>query len=399
MILQKQSTCQSFNRAPMDTNPACRQQASGASRQAYAGIICNLWPESHTAAMKQIVFILGLLTQSLGYADSFPGGHEALVSVTTDWIAKDQSIDKKWIEVMPPDRRVPISGCASMLSIRFPFINNRKTVEVACNNPSWKRYLRVKIVEQQNAWFFAQDLVRGTQVRNEHITYGPIVGAQAQESLEDGQIIGRIIRENVFKGDLITQDLLSEEITVYVPTRSYEAGEIIVLEDLSIERGTKDVSIQPVTLWPQQTVIAKSQLNPGKPIESGDIEIAEYVLIAKTTIVNGQVITEDHVESRLEAITSYGPQPLTEIKEIVGLEATRTIRAGQRLNANDFVAADLVRKNETVRLVITRGALEIKVDTIALENAKIGEQVLLKNPDSGKEIRGIVTGRHEARGL
>jgi len=25
--------------------------------------------------------------------------------------------------------------------------------------------------------------------------------------------------------------------------------------------------------------------------------------------------------------------------------------------------------------------------------------VLLKNPDSGKEIRGIVTGRHEARGL
>ena len=349
--------------------------------------------------MKQIFFVLGLLTQSLGYANSFPGGHEALVSVTTDWIAKDQSIDKKWIEVMPPDRRVPISGCASMLSIRFPFINNRKTVEVACNNPSWKRYLRVKIVEQQNAWFFAQDLVRGAQVRNEHITYGPIVGAQAQESLEDGQIIGRIIRENVFKGDLITQDLLSEEITVYVPTRSYEAGEIIVLEDLSIERGTKDVSIQPVTLWPQQTVIAKSQLNPGKPIESGDIEIAEYVLIAKTTIVNGQVITEDLVESRLESITSYGPQPLTKIKEILGLEATRTIRAGQQLYANDFVAADLVRKNETVRLVITRGALEITVETIALENGKIGEQVLLKNPDSGKEIRGIVTGRHEARGL
>jgi flagella basal body P-ring formation protein FlgA len=217
--------------------------------------------------------------------------------------------------------------------------------------------------------------------------------------LEPSQIIGRIIRENVSEGDVITQNLLSEEITVYIPVRSYEAGEIIVLEDLSIERHTEDTSLKPVTKWPQQTVIAKSQLNPGKPIESGDIEIAEYVLIAKTTIVNGQVITEDHVESRLEAITSYGPQPLTEIKEIVGLEATRTIRAGQRLNANDFVAADLVRTNETVRLVITRGALEIKVDTIALENAKIGEQVLLKNPDSGKEIRGIVTGRHEARGL
>ena len=72
---------------------------------------------------------------------------------------------------------------------------------------------------------------------------------------------------------------------------------------------------------------------------------------------------------------------------------------GQRLHASDFVAADLVRKNETVRLTITRGALKITVETIALENAKIGQQVLLKNPDSGKEIRGIVTGQNEARGL
>ena len=130
-----------------------------------------------------------------------------------------------------------------------------------------------------------------------------------------------------------------------------------------------------------------------------DIEIAERVLIAKTTIVNGQVITENMVESKLEAITSYGPQALTRVEEIIGLEATRTIRAGQRLNASDFVAADLVRKNETVRLIIKRGALEITVETIAMENGKIGEQVVLKNPDSGKEIKGIVVGRHEARGL
>ncbi len=141
---------------------------------------------------------------------------------------------------------------------------------------------------------------------------------------------------------MITQALLSEEITVYVPTRSYEAGEIVVLEDLSIERSTEDVSMKPIALWPQQTVMAKKQLNPGEPIESGDIEIAEYVLIAKTTIVNGQVITENLVESKLEAITSYGPQALTRAEEIIGLEATRTIRAGQQLNANDFVLPQIL---------------------------------------------------------
>jgi len=349
--------------------------------------------------MKQLFFILGLLTQSSGYADGFPGGHEALVSITTAWIADDQSIDQNWVKVTPPDKRIPVSPCHSNLSIRFPFTNNRRTIEVSCNDPSWKRYLRVEIEEQRNAWIFTRNLPQGTQIRSDDIAYAKTPTSFAPNSLDVSQIVGRIVRENVSQGDVVAPDLLDKEVTVYIPVRSYEAGEIVVLEDLSVEKQSEGISRKPVTLWPQQIVIAKTQLRPGKPIESNDIEIVEYVLIAKTTIVNGQVVTEDLVESRLEAIASYGPKPLTKIEEIVGLEATRTIRAGQQLNTNDFVAADLVRKNETVRLVITRGVLEITVETIALENAKIGEQVLLKNPDSGKEIRGIVTGRHEARGL
>ena len=174
---------------------------------------------------------------------------------------------------------------------------------------------------------------------------------------------------------------------------------MIRLEDLGLEKHTEESLTNPLTLWPEQTVIAKNPLKPGRPIRSDDVEVAQYVLVAKSTIVNGQVATADLVESRLESVNTYGPQPLVNVIEILGLEATRTIRAGQRLNASDFIAADLVRKNETVRLTIKRGALEITVEAIALENAKIGEQVLLKNPDSGKEIRGIVTGRHAARGL
>ena len=105
------------------------------------------------------------------------------------------------------------------------------------------------------------------------------------------------------------------------------------------------------------------------------------------------------VERVLEPVGKFGPEPLRQSSEVIGLEATRTIRAGNRLGVNDLIAADLIRKNEVVRLVITRGALKITVETVALEDAKIGEQVLLRNSDSGREIRGIVTGRHEARGL
>ena len=349
--------------------------------------------------MRALFFFFGLLSLPTVQAGGFPGGQEALVAVTTDWIANDQSLHRDLIEVTPPDRRIPIANCQSNLAIRFPFSNNQKTIEVVCDNPSWKRYLRVKIEQQRFAWTFTQNLVEGTEVHQDHIVYQSFDSVRPLEPLSQEEILGRVVRENVSEGDVVTPDLLGEEIAIYIPNRPYEAGEVIRLEDLSIERQTQDASSKPVTQWPEQTVIARTQLTPGHPIQTSDIEIAERVLIAKTTIVNGQVITENLIASKLETFKSYGPQALTRVEEIIGLEATRTIRAGQRLNASDFVAADLVRKNETVRLVIKRGALEITVETIAMESGKIGEQVLLKNPDSGKEIRGIVIGRHEARGL
>jgi flagella basal body P-ring formation protein FlgA len=166
-----------------------------------------------------------------------------------------------------------------------------------------------------------------------------------------------------------------------------------------IEKRIKRHGDSFLSIWPKKTVVATTTLQSGKPILTTDIATAEYVLTAKSTIVVGQVVTEDMVERSLEPEGTYGPAPLRQTSEIIGLEATRTIRAGSRLGVNDLIAADLIRKNETVRLVITRGALKITVETIALENAKISEQVLLRNPDSGREIRGIVTGRNEARGL
>ena len=343
--------------------------------------------------------VLGLITSQIGNAAGFPGGHEALVKAATDWIATARSFDQNQVEVTPPDRRIPVDHCEESLSIRFPFINNQKTIEVSCLTPQWKRFLRVKIEEKGNAWAFSQDLTEGTLVLDQHIENIPVALALSRQSLEKFDIIGRITSQDVSLGDVVAADVLKNEITVYVPNRAYEAGEMIQIEDLSLETHTEETLKRPLTLWPEQTVIAKTQLLPGDPIQSNDVEIAQYVLVAKTTIVNGQVATAGSVESRLESINAYGAKPLINVEEILGLEATRTIRAGQRLVASDFVAANLVRKNETVRLTIKRGALEITVETIALENAKIGEQVLLRNPDSGREIRGIVTGRHEAQGL
>ena len=188
-------------------------------------------------------------------------------------------------------------------------------------------------------------------------------------------------------------------ISVWVPSSQVAPGEVVEPKDLSIEKRIKRSAERFLSTWPENTVVATTTLQPGEPILTTDVAEAEYVLRAKSTIIVGQVVTEDMVERVLEPVGKFGPEPLRQSSEVIGLEATRTIRAGNRLGVNDLIAADLIRKNEVVRLVITRGALKITVETVALEDAKIGEQVLLRNSDSGREIRGIVTGRHEARGL
>ena len=53
------------------------------------------------------VLALWILSLPTVQAGEFPGGHEALVAVTTDWIANDQSLHQDLIEVTPPDRRIP----------------------------------------------------------------------------------------------------------------------------------------------------------------------------------------------------------------------------------------------------------------------------------------------------
>ena len=78
------------------------------------------------------------------------------------------------------------------------------------------------------------------------------------------------------------------------------------------------------------------------------------------------------------------------------------LRALSGRNNNQSLRLDGGRpcaEGEKVTLTVERGALTITVDTIAIEDGKMGEQVELTNAESGKVIRGIVIGRHQAKGI
>ena len=350
--------------------------------------------------MRLFFLVIALLSAAAVWANPFPGGHELLGQVATQWISTETGSPIAAINIKLPDKRIPIKPCDREIRVRFPFINNNKTIEVFCPEPRWKRYLRVSYEQQNIAWAFINDLTAGAKIEESDVKQVWPDNNQSDAVSTKDNIIGQILNQDVQTGTLVTQDLIADPMIVVFSTgRAYEAGEIIKVNDLIIESKPLSPDASWLRKWPDSIVTAKNPIPPGTMISDTDIEVSDFVLVAKTTIINGQVMTSELVELRLEPVKELGASYLRSLDEIAGLEATRTIRSGQRIVASDLVAADLIRKDESVRLIITRGALEISVETIALENGKIDEQVLLKNPESGKTVKGIVSGRNEARGL
>ncbi len=297
-----------------------------------------------------------------------------------------------------PDRRVPIERCLQPLSFRFPFKGNQRTVEALCQEPSWKRFIRVKISAKTKVVAAAQDLPDGHIINSSDLKIVPYSVSIDGSYSDANDLIGLTLIKPVDTDTVINQSMVINEEVIFTTKRAFEAGELIERTALTRIK-TNNPPPNALTKWPTGVITASDYLEANQTLSKSNIEQSEYVVVSATNIVRGQVITRNLISKTLQPKKQIGAQMLSTFEEAIGLEATRTIRAGTPLSVSDVTAADLIRKGEKVTLIVKRGALTITVDTIAMEDGKIGEQVELSNTESGKVIRGIVSGRHQASGI
>ena len=356
----------------------------------------------HTGIMQISVRILIALLVAVApvktiAADAFSGGGDELVWAATDWMTQQTNFNPTEIQISAPNKRVAVQTCKTQLTFRFPFKNNIRTIEARCSNPSWKRFLRAKIQKIQKMVVARQLIEQGEPITELHIQ---LVERRNESSDFESvnEVIGLILNQSILTGTVLTADMISTEVSVFVPMRSYEAGEQIPLTELNLEQAI-NAEISTLIRWPNGIITAKMLIEAGKPLRKSDVEQSEYVVVSTKNIVRGQVVTANLLARKLQSVQSIGAKRLTAINQAIGLEATRTIRAGTILSQSDLTAADLVRKGESVTLTFKKGPLTITLDTLATANAKLDEQVILVNTESGEKIRGIVTGRHQAKGV
>ena len=124
------------------------------------------------------------------------------------------------------------------------------------------------------------------------------------------------------------------------------------------------------------------------------------VVVAATNLPAGQVLQRDSLKlDRMEA-DKISKAHYLENQGLEGQELLRAVRAGEPIRVSDLRPATLVKRGEMVLMTIGSPAtFEISVKAEAMQDGRVGEQIKLRNTESGRTLSGVVTGKGTAKGL
>jgi flagellar basal body P-ring formation protein FlgA len=130
------------------------------------------------------------------------------------------------------------------------------------------------------------------------------------------------------------------------------------------------------------------------------VPASRKVVVATQVMRTGSIAKRDMLrEVELPAHGSES-QLIVSVSEAENSEFVREVQPGVPLHTYDLRRAVVIKQGQVVTLTVGQGGgFSITARVEALQDGKIGEQIRLKNPESGRLLTGTVTGPNAARGL
>ncbi len=130
------------------------------------------------------------------------------------------------------------------------------------------------------------------------------------------------------------------------------------------------------------------------------VEPPRQVVVAAANLQAGQVLQSEHLKLEKLDAEKISKTHYLEVAGLEGQELVRAIRAGEPLRTSDLRAALLVRRGDQVLMTVgTPSSFQISVKVEAMQDGRLGEQIKLRNTESGRTLSAIVTGKGQARGV
>lgn len=147
------------------------------------------------------------------------------------------------------------------------------------------------------------------------------------------------------------------------------------------------------------------QVNLSAPAPAASKTAAPRMMVVpKRLVPRGTVLEPDMLEEVAISGSNNGlnsdPGLLSSVQDVTYAEVVRDLMAGAPIRASDLRRATMVRQGQLVNMVIgEKTTFQVIVRAEALQDGRMGEQVKLKNTESGRQISGVVIGPNQVKGL
>jgi flagella basal body P-ring formation protein FlgA len=124
------------------------------------------------------------------------------------------------------------------------------------------------------------------------------------------------------------------------------------------------------------------------------------VVVGTQFLRAGTVLSASMLEETEQAAAGADNLLFGSVKDLENAEVVRDIPAGTALRSSDVRRALMIKQGQLVMLTISQGgSFAIVARVEALQDGRLGDQIRLKNPESGRLLSGVVTGPNAAKGL
>lgn len=124
---------------------------------------------------------------------------------------------------------------------------------------------------------------------------------------------------------------------------------------------------------------------------------AEIKKHAQAAVLNRSVKVGDVITAEMLTIEKRLIQNQTDVvldaKNIIGMQASRFLSAGQILNFRDLKKETIMKKGQIVKAIFGKGQFDISISAIVEESGSIGDVIKVKNLDSQKMFAAVVVDR------
>ncbi|PWE17554.1 flagella basal body P-ring formation protein FlgA [Marinicauda salina] len=178
-------------------------------------------------------------------------------------------------------------------------------------------------------------------------------------------------------------ELSNRNLALYAPVDSAGAPELVSL-DTDSRAGLFRAEIAP---WPDAEPVTVS----------GRAETVVDVPVLARPYARGEVIAEADIEWIRLPADRIRSDAVLEADAMAGMEARRSLRAGEALRGYDLSQPAAIARGETVALVYQVANLTLTARARALEDAPLGEPARFMNLQSNRTIEAVVEAPGRAR--